>query len=388
MTSDREPDEPSVRKSPRPDANPSFRDRIEGHPIGILLGVAVAAITATLAVVVPVTQLTQDNRASALEAQMQQDRTGFQAQLERERSDRAADITSLRSQLQQQADASAKALEDERARAAARIDELDRSLAGIQRSLGSDTEYFDVGSLVVSRDEASTLPADSIFFPDLHWYALDVSQHPGWTYEVTTELRMTADLLGVTEDRLRQGSGTTAAQIEAMTRFPVHLWRFGDDRPVTFTDPGTGQTGTIHPRTEVSVQRVSHDDYIALLAESLKLDEKATEVVRTNLLRDPAGWVLQDQLATELQTGLGLRPTIESLQKRDSVAYARVETTLPDATVAGVAYDEYYWSREWLIISTADDFYLVKLFVADDDHRSPDYAATSAWLDLFRVLGS
>ena len=49
---------------------------------------------------------------------------------------------------------------------------------------------------------------------------------------------------------------------------------------------------------------------------------------------------------------------------------------------------EYYWDREWFIVRTDQDLFLVKLFVADDDHRAPDYGALSTWLDQLRILGS
>jgi hypothetical protein len=110
--------------------------------------------------------------------------------------------------------------------------------------------------------------------------------------------------------------------------------------------------------------------------------------VRAGFGRDPAGWALQDQLVSDITWAGTLRPRIESLQKQDDIAYGRVEMVLPDATVDGVEHPEYYWTREWLIVDTGDDLYTVKLFVADDDHRSPDYAAISAWLDGLRIVRS
>ena len=70
-------------------------------------------------------------------------------------------------------------LADERAASQARIDELDRSLSSIQRSLGSDTQYFDVSKLVVDPADVGSLPATSTFFPDDRFYALDVAQSTG-----------------------------------------------------------------------------------------------------------------------------------------------------------------------------------------------------------------
>ena len=61
---------------------------------------------------------------------------------------------------------------------------------------------------------------------------------------------------------------------------------------------------------------------------------------------------------------------------------------LPDVVLGDQQFAEYYWDREWFIVRTDRDLYMVKLFVADDDHRSPDYGALSTWLDQLRILGS
>ena len=364
--------------SPGP-VRPKMRERVEGHPLGLIAGVVLAAVTATISVVVPVLQITQDNRVSAVQSQMEQDRTSH-----------AAAIAALQAQLtdaQRQAD---QELADERTRSQARIDELDRSLSSIQRSLGSDSSYYDVSKLVVDPADVGSLPTTSTFFPDDRFYALDVAQSTGWTYQVASELQMTADLVGMTESDLRAGS--SPAQIDAMTRIPVHVWRYGPDVAMTYTEPSSGTRYQLHPRTQAWVQRVSQDDYLALIEGSVASPQPSGSTIdasiRAGFQRDPAGWVLQDQLVSEF-TGVGsLRPRIDSLQKRDDLAYARVETVLPNVQLGDQQFAEYYWDREWFIVRTGQDLFLVKLYVADDDHRSPDYGALSAWLDQLRILAS
>ncbi len=358
---------------------PAFRERVEGHPLGFVVGVALAAVTATITVLVPVLQVTQDNRVSAVQSQMEQANTQHAAAI----ADLQAQLDDLRRQASQQ-------VADEHARSQARIDELDRSLSSIRRTLGSDTEYFDVGKLVVTSEQAASLPATSTFFPDDRFYALDVAQTSGWTSEVASELQLTAEVLGITEDQVR--NGTTAAQVQAMTRIPVHVWRFGPDVSLTYAEPSSGKRYELHPRTQAWIQRVSQEDYLSLLQDSVPSPQPSAstlmESLRDGFERDPAGWVLQDQLITEIAGVGSLRPRIDSLQKRDDLAYARVETVLPDVEVAGQHFAEYYWDREWFIVRTNHDLYLVKLFVADDDHRAPDYAAISTWLDQLRILAS
>ncbi len=340
---------------------------------------ALAAVTATITILVPLLQVTQDNRVSAVQSQMEQDRTK-----------QTAAIADLQAQLDDLERSSKQQLADEQARSQARIDELDRSLSSIKRSLGTDTQYFDVGKLVVSADQAAALPATSMFFPDDRFYALDVAQSTGWTYALSSELQLTADALGVTEEQLRANS--TPTQVQAMTGFPVHVWRYGPDRSLTYTEPSDGKPYVFHPRTQAWVQRVSQDEYLSVLERSLPspLPSGATlaQSVHDGFAGDPAGWVLQDQLISEIATVGSLRPRIDSLQKRDDLAYARVETVLPGVQVGDQHFAEYYWDREWFIVRTDQDLYLVKLFVADDDHRAADYGALSTWLDQLRILGS
>lgn len=358
---------------------PTLKQRVDGHPVGFIVGVAFAAMTATVTILVPLLQATQDNRVSAVQAQMEQDRTTS-----------AGVVADLQRQLDDARRQAAQDLADAQARDQAHIDELDRSLSGIKRTLGTDTQYYDVGKLLVTPAEAATLPATSKFFPDDRFYGLDPAQSTGWTYQVASELGLTAQLLGVTEDQLRQGASQT--QVDALTRIPVHVWQYGPDTVLSYVNPSDGIRYTIHPRTQAWVQRVSQDDFLSLLESSLPspLPSAATlgESVREGFSRDPAGWVLQDQLVGEIASVGSLRPRIDSLQKRDDLAYARVETTFPSVQVGGQDFPEYYWDREWFIVRTSQDLYLVKLFVADDDHRSPDYGALSTWLDQLRILSN
>jgi len=358
---------------------PKLRERIEGHPLGLIAGVILAAVTATISVVVPVLQITQDNRVSAVENQMEQDRTAH-----------AAAVAALQAQLtdaQRQAD---QQLADERSQSQARIDELDRSLSSIQRSLGSDSEYFDVSKLVVDPADISSLPATSTFFSDDKFYGLDVAQATGWTNAVTSELQLTAESAGLTEEGLR--AQLTPAQIDNATRFPVHVWRYGADRQLSFVDPASGRSIELHPRTEAWLQRVNQAEYLSFLEGQVASPQPSGSTLATSIRdafqRDPAGWVLQGQLFSEITGSGSLLPRIESLQKRDDLAYARVETVLPNVQLGDQHFAEYYWDREWFIVRTAQDLFLVKLFVADDDHRAPDYGALSAWLDQLRILGS
>jgi hypothetical protein len=313
--------------------------------------------------------LTQDSRVAAVQAQL----ADAQAKLDQAHRDGEA------------------AVAQERARTQAKVDELERSLSSINRSLGAGTDYYDVSSLVVEPRDASSIPETSRFDPVDGFYALDPARAADWSAATISELRFNADLFGRTEEEAR--AGQPANVIDGLTRFPVHVWYYGGDRIVEFDDPVGGNHITLHPRTMATLQEVSHQDYIDFQVASLPANATGAEdVIRAGFARDPAGWVLQDQLVADISWSGSLRPRIESLQKRDDIAYGRAETVLPDVTVAGIGdgvqLPEFYWSREWLIVDSGTDLYLVKLFVADDDHRAPDYAAVTSWLDGLRIVRS
>ncbi len=354
----------------------TLRQRIDDHPAALFLGIALAAATATLGIVLPIVQLTQDSRVASV-----------QAELDRFRSEQQVVIDGLRADLDQARRDAAAAVAEERDKSRARIEELERSLSGITRSLGADTDFYDVSDLVIETRDASSIPATSAFDATDRFYALDPATSEGWTTEVTTELRLVAEAYGLTEDQVR--AQLTPLVADAWTRFPLHVWRYGGDLEVRIDDPTSDTDLVLHPRTQAVVQRVSHSDYVGIQVEGLPDGSAGLEpILRAGFARDPTGWVLQDQLLADIASSGSLRPRVESLQKRDDIAYGRVEAVLPDVTIGDLTMAEYYWTREWLIVDAGSDLYLVKLFVADDDHRSPDYAAISSWLDSLRIVRS
>lgn len=366
----------------------TLRQRIDDHPAALFVGIAIAAATATLGIVLPLAQLAQDGRVASVQAEIAQLRSEHQLALD-----------SLQAQLEQARRDAESAAAEERARAQARIDELERSLSGITRTLGDGSDAYDVSRLVVDARDASSIPATSKYDPAERFYALDPAQVTGWAYEPSTHLAWASSLMGVSEDDYvaaqvanaqRVGNPMTAEQVrELLTRFPIHVWRYGGDKVVELKDPVGDVPLSLHPRTTVLLQRLSHEDYIESQISSLTGPGLgAADVIRAGFARDPAGWVAQDQLVGDIAFWGSLRPRVESLQKRDDLAYMRTETVLPDVTVDGQPLPAYYWTKEWLIVDTGQDVYAVTTHVSDDDHRAPDYGALTAWLDALRIVRS
>ncbi|MBX3029148.1 MAG: hypothetical protein KF809_03235 [Chloroflexi bacterium] len=355
----------------------TFKQRIDDHPVGLLLAMLITAVTATIGIIVPVLQQTQDSRVAAVEAELAQ-----------ARAEQVLVTEELRVELAQARRETETAVAEERARGQARIDELERSLSSITRTLGDGTDYFDVRRLVVDARDASAIPPTSRYEAADRFYALDPDQATGWTRTTITDLELSAGLFGMTEAEYRERNpAVSEAAWENATRFPIHVWYYGDDRKLEFTDPANGAMVTFHPRTIAMVQRVSHADYLtAALSQFPSASEEATAILRSSFARDPAGWALQDRLLNDLAFGGTFRARVESLQKGDDIGYGRLETVFPDVTVDGQQYPEYFWGQEWLVVDSGSDLYLVRLWVADDDHRSPDYSAVSTWLDALRIV--
>lgn len=380
---------PSDQPTPaKPVTARTLRQRIEDHPAGLFVGIAIAAATATLGIVLPLAQLTQDSRVASVEAE-----------LARYKAEQQLVVDGLRSELEEARRSAEVAIAQERAQAQARIDELERSLSGITRTLGDGSDAYDVSRLVVDARDAASIPATSLYDPAERFYALDPAQVSGWTYERSTNLAFTAALLGVTEESYVAGQVANAQRLgnpitteqarEMLTRFPIHVWYFGDDKVVELRDPVGDVPLSLHPRTMVVLQRLTHDEFIdAQVASLTGPGIGAADVIRAGFARDPTGWVAQDQLVADIAFWGSLRPRIESLQKRDDLAYMRTETVLPDVTVEGQPLPAYYWTKEWLIVDSGQDIYSISTHVSDDDHRAPDYAALTAWLDALRIVRS
>jgi len=96
----------------------TLRQRIDDHPAALFVGTGIAAATATLGIVLPLAQLTQDSRVASVEAE-----------LARVRGEQQLVVDGLRAELEDARRAAQASVAQERATAQARIEELERSLS-------------------------------------------------------------------------------------------------------------------------------------------------------------------------------------------------------------------------------------------------------------------
>lgn len=355
----------------------NVRKRVEDHPLVVYLGLVIATVTATLGIALPLAQTAHDTEIQniRLEAQQTLDKavrdgqdalTGLQAKV----TELNGQVATLNGQIND---------------LTAQRSELEQSLSGIKRVLGGESDDIDVSRLVVSREEARRLPAASRFFAEAGFYALDVpdvaaaspavdaaADADGWTYQQTTELKLLADQAALTEDEERAAVTKSGANPADLTRWPVHLWR----RPGSVAVEGFPSARALY--SQVFVQRAPIDAFLELQG----LDS-ASVVADHN---DALLLLLTTELIAEVGQGGQFLSGLQSIEQRGSTIYARFESVLRNVTVDGQAVPEYYWTRELMIVATPDDFYLVKTFLPNADHRSPDFARLTQWFESFAVL--
>jgi hypothetical protein len=345
------PVEATVPSGPR-NFRAAVQDRWDSNPILVALGLAFSGATLMLTLVVPVVGWVRDNDLSAANSR-----------LEAARLDHGREVESYLD----------------------RIDDLQRSLAGIRLGIGSETDYFDVNALVIRREARAEIPRTAASYDEGRFFAVP-SDDATWAYEQTTELHSYAKLLGMSAaDYRRQLAGLLQAQglsdedveraLEAVSELTVHRWRLSADKRIS------GDDLALDVPTQILVQRVPHERLLDTVFGPAKSAEE-DDLRRRLYARDQSGWILQSQM--RLAGAGGQLPLIDLLQKQGSVAYAALETPLFDVTVNDVAHGEYLLRQDWLIISTQTDAYLVRRLVADDG-RSADRVQLNEWLELFKV---
>lgn len=342
----------------------NVRKRVEDHPLVVYMGLVVAAVTATLGIALPLAQTAHDTEVQNL-------RLEAQGQIEQARQEGQDQLVKLQDRVVE-LNGQIGALRGQVTDLIAERTALEQSLSGVQRSLGGESDEIDVSHLVVNREGAKSLPASSLFFPEDSFYALNAADAAGWTYELTDELHLLASQGGVTDEEEARLITASGGKVENVKLWPVHLWR----RPGSVSIEGFPNVRVLH--TQVFLQRAPIDGFLKLEG----LSDAAVAAHRDDALL----LLLTTELFGEAQQGGQFLSGLETIQQRGSTIYARFESVLREVTVNGDKLPEYYWTRELMIVETADSFYLVKTFLPNRDHRSPDFAHLTEWFQAFAVL--
>jgi hypothetical protein len=105
---------------------------------------------------------------------------------------------------------------------------------------------------------------------------------------------------------------------------------------------------------------------------------------------DAAGLMLSSLLNIEMQFAASFRgaghTNLKEIQKAGNVVYAQFETVLKDVEINGQRCPEFYLLRELLLISTADDLYIVKTLVPTGPEFNTDAIAwINGWFGDFGI---
>jgi hypothetical protein len=320
---------------------------IDRHPVLSALGLVFTIVSTTLGIVLPLTGQSRDNLAASYEARLARAERRYQADLL----------------------------------------PLQQSLSSIQRAMGPDTEYLDVGAITVDSEEAHGL-AQVQLFPGDKFYGLPDELLAGWTYGTTTELQLLSDVTGEPPEVVLFELAPMGVTEELLTARPVHLWR-GPQAHVVEGIPGLRNL-----YSQVLVQRASHDDvrrFLGVPSPSGPLDvptesDEALAALDRFYQGDSTGLWLLLQLEIEVASTGNEQTELESIQKKGNLVYARFETTFSDIVVDGELYPQYFWTRELVLISTPEDLFMVKTSIPTADQTSEDFAWMTRWFQAFHVL--
>jgi hypothetical protein len=262
-------------------------------------------------------------------------------------------------------------------------------LASIERRMGEATDWFDVRSVMVSRQMASRILPNSHFFAEDHFYALKPEAPANWAYEQTTEFKLLNDIT-----RLDLQSMPVAIQ-EALTLVPVHLWRSNDTHRIE------GSKSFKSLFSYVFVQRLPHKLFPQIIGVSIsdKIEAPSSELPDLDMDKDKIIKALEsfyrgDATGTYLTFALqlellgataGFHTELTSIQKKGNVVYAQLESILSDVVVDGKKHGEFYLIRELMLISTPSEMFLVKTLIPTPDRRSDDFQWISGWFGNFAI---
>jgi hypothetical protein len=280
------------------------------------------------------------------------------------------------------------------------VRQLNSRLATIERRLGTTSDTFDVTRLLVTPKDAAKWLGHAQYFPDARFYGRRLAATDNWVYEQSTELALMTQMIGADLETTKQSM--PPQQVQAFERFPLHTWRgpqvfkFGGDLPIKQLQP------------LIFVQKVPHSLMPQLFADFTEEaetteptdpahpEEKAptreeTLTTLNGMYRgDAAGLMLSSLLNVEMQFAVSFRgaghTNLKEIQKAGNVVYAQFETVLKNVEINGQHCAEFYLLRELLLISTADDLYIVKTLVPTGPEFNTDAIAwINGWFGDFGI---
>jgi hypothetical protein len=341
--------------APRVSGLVAFRERVNRHPLGVVTGLVLASVTLTTGLLLPVAQLLRESDVATVRQELGQELAAAR--------DAATGLQ--------------RELSDATAAHQATVAELERQLASIRLGVGTEDDYLDVASLLVTREESADIPPLATEYDGRHFFAIDTEAAPDWAYEETTELALFAELFSISEDDARRLLATELGEAGAdqLTRIPVHRWNHEGSEHSVGVDVA-GEQQTLFLPAHVIVQRVPAED----LKEILGLPADASG-------RDLTGQMVVSQLLVwqGAMAGTGAVSYVDALQKLDRTGYGKLQGVFLDATIDGATAPRLQWDQDFLFIDVGDDMYFVRRSMVSQDADAADLTLLNAWLESFRI---
>ena len=286
-------------------------------------------------------------------------------------------------------------LEEESRRHSEEIEKLRTQLRSIVRSAAGETVYLDVTRIPVSEDQLDAVAREARLLPDLGIYTR-IPETPVWDYSVISE----AEFLGLAVPAALADDSLS----EVMQDMSLHLWR----------DPETYRLKTVEMARRAGVKEVRFFPYLvaqklehkALLEglDSIELDEEKAlqaecltklegaldesgeeESAASRLEEDPVSAtkmkILQALEALYQPQAISLTLTglisssyrlsqvlerssfqIKTFQQKGNVLYVGTQLLVAQPELVGdVSGQRFSWNREYLFISGAREFVLIRI---------------------------
>ena len=262
----------------------------------------------------------------------------------------------------------------------AQVENLKQSLQEIPFTVGQKSRALDVSSLTLHEgDSQGKVTSRDEFIQPAGFYSLRTTALPGWSRLTTSELQFDLATTGLTRADFKSSLGQRLVQVVA--KLPVYIWRQTNSRFVITGVPGMH---VLYP--QIIVEQIKQ----SVVPELFAYDTKSTNHTQgSNGLAqfykaEPTGFWLLSQLNDLANSGLPIALT--TIEKKENVVYAQIDTHLRNVSVNGRRYSLYYLTQQLILISTPNGLYFVKTYLPSAAPFPPAAEALTQWLGNFHIV--
>lgn len=274
------------------------------------------------------------------------------------------------------------------------VSSLQSRLSSIKRGI-SDSDYFDVKQLFISKDEINNISQSLKYFEDDEFYA--ISDPTPFVYSKISALEI-----------LEIGKGYKIPEVfrEILNKFFIHQWIINEEINIE----GIEDLNNITP--QITVQKYSKEMLKSMLGDffhNIASDKKFLNYLFNNELTGSVdtlkvsnnlesmydgNWsaiFLENYLTKSLQISAfnsNADYKLLNITKVKNLIYAQGLTTLKNVIVNNEKYKSYYLRNEIIITSDSKEVYIISTRVpsSDPSTRNQYFNDVTYWLSNFKMI--